>query len=232
MPTSPEGPVWRVEELGGHDNRVVSAARPPLNVRFHQGRVEGFSGCNRLAGSYSLDARKLRLGPLAGTMMMCGEEAMALENAFRRVLSGTVAWSLANGRLALTSEAGATARLYQAPPPRLEGVTWEVTGYNNGREAVVSPILGTALTFSFAEGAVSGSAGCNTFRATYRAEGDRIDIGPAAATRKHCAGEGVMEQERAFLAALEAAKVWTVRDDLLDMHFEGGETRALTARPQ
>ena len=35
-----------------------------------------------------------------------------------------------------------------------------------------------------------------------------------------------MEQEREFLAALEAAKVWTIRDELLDMHFAGRCARA------
>ena len=227
-----EGPVWRVDTLAGQDAQIVAAARPPLNVRFHEGRVEGFSGCNRFAGGYALDGSQIRVAPLAGTMMMCGEPAMALENAFRPVLSGHVTYALAEGRLTLTSESGATAGLREAPPPRLEGVTWEVTGYNNGREAVVSPKLGTTLTLSFADGAVSGSSGCNTFRGTFTARENHISFGPLATTRRMCAGDGVMEQEREFLAALQAAKVWTIRDDLLDLHFEGGESRALTARPK
>lgn len=227
-----EGPTWRVEDLPGQDAGALAAARPALSVRFHGGRVEGFSGCNRFAGGYTLDGPRIRVGPLAGTMMMCDEPAMALENAFRSVLAGMLTFSIAEGRLTLTSESGATARLHEAPAPRLEGVVWEVTGYNNGRQAVVGPQLGTTLSLSFGDGVVTGSGGCNDFRAPYTRDGDRIAIGPVVATRKACPGEGVMEQERAFLAALAAAKVWTVRDDLLDMHFEGGETRALTARPR
>ena len=227
-----EGRVWRVEELAGQDASAVAAARPPLNVRFEAGRVDGFSGCNRFSGSYTLEGQRIRLSPLAGTMMACAEPATSLENAFRSVLTGTLGYDIANGLLTLRSEAGRTARLREAPPPRLEGVSWIVTGYNNGREAVVSPLGGTTLTLVFADGAVTGSAGCNSFRAPYTSEGNGIAIGPIAATRKQCAGEGVMEQEREFLAALQAAKVWTVRDDLLDMHFEGGETRALEARPK
>lgn len=227
-----EGPVWRVEALAGLDASALAAARPPLRVRFHEGRVEGFSGCNRFAGAYTIDGGQIRLGPLAGTMMACDEAAMALENAFRRALSGSLAYAVAEGRLTLMEDSVATVTLREAPAPRLEGVTWEVTGYHDGRDAVVGPKPGTSLNLSFADGAVSGSSGCNTFRGTYTAEGDRISFGPLATTRKACAGEGVMEQERAFLAALQAAKVWTVRDELLDMHFEGGETRALTARPR
>ena len=195
-------------------------------------RVEGFSGCNRFAGSYTLEGDRIRLGPLAGTMMACegprdgARERLPQHAAGSRSATPSRAAPDAHVRL------GRDRQLREAPAPSLGGVTWEVTGYNNGRQAVVSPKLGTTLSFSFADGAVSGTGGCNTFRAPYTAEGSRVAIGPAMTTRKHCPEEGVMEQEREFLAALEAAKIWTVRDELLDMHFADGETRALTARPK
>lgn len=226
-----EGPVWRVEALSGQDANALAAARPGLSVRFEAGRVEGFSGCNRFAGSYTLEADRIHFGPLAGTLMACGEPATALENAFRSVLAGAPRFALAEGRLSLTADSGTTASLREAPAPNLEGVAWEVTGYNNGREAIVSPQLGTALSLSFEDGEVTGSSGCNSFHASYTQEGNRISVGPLATTRKHCTGEGVMEQEREFLAALAAARTWSIRDELLDMHFEDG-ARALTARPK
>jgi heat shock protein HslJ len=225
-----EGPEWRLEGLSGADAQALAAARLPLSIRFDAGRVEGFSGCNRLAGNYTLEGDHIRFGTLAGTMMACVEPAATLENRFRSALQGTARYAVAGDRLTLTSVSGGVASFRQAPAPRLEGIDWEVTGYNNGREAVVSPQTGTSLSLRFENGMVSGSSGCNTFRAQYTQEGNRISIGLAASTRKICAGEGVMEQEREFLAALQAAKVWTIRDELLDMHFEGGETRALSAR--
>ncbi len=224
-----EGPTWRVEELPGQDAGALAALRPALSVRFDAGRVEGFSGCNRFAGSYTRDGDRLDLGPLAGTMMACPEPAMSLENAFRSALAGSLRFAISDGRLRLTSESGTVATLREEPPPRLEGVTWEVTGYNNGRQAVVSPKLGTTLSLSFGDGAVTGSAGCNTFRASYTRDGDRLAIGPPAATRKMCPEAGVMEQERAFLAALEGAKTWTLRDEMLDVHLGDG-ARAFMAR--
>ena len=51
-----------------------------------------------------------------------------------------------------------------------------------------------------------------------------------AAARMRCDGEGVMEQERQFLAALESATQWAIERDLLDLHRADGE-RALLARP-
>ena len=84
-------------------------------------------------------------------------------------------------------------------------------------------MTGTTLTLTFENGMVRGSSGCNTFRAPYTSEGNRLSIGPAATTRMACGAEGVMEQERQFLAALKTAKVWTVESGTLDVHRADGE---------
>jgi heat shock protein HslJ len=81
---------------------------------------------------------------------------------------------------------------------------------------------------TFENGMVRGSSGCNTFRAPYTSEGNRLTIGAAATTRKSCPAEGVMEQERQFLAALKTAKVWTIESGRLDVHRADGE-RVLNA---
>lgn len=115
------------------------------------------------------------------------------------------------------------------PAPSLAGLTWNVTGFNNGRQAVVGPVPGTTLTRQFRDGTVQGSAGCNTSRAAFTNGGDRLVIGPAATTRKACAGEGVMQQAREFRATLGAATTWALHGGLLGVHRADGQ-RVLTAR--
>src|SRR5262249_45054358 len=132
-------------------------------------------------------------------------------------------------RLTLTTASGAVPEFEREPAMTLEGRTWNVTDYNNGRQAVVSLIPDTRLTLSFEKGVVSGQAGCNTFRATYSVQDDRLTIGPPATTRKTCA-DAVMAQERAFLAALESVARWTVDGGMLDMH-KANDERALSAKP-
>jgi heat shock protein HslJ len=114
------------------------------------------------------------------------------------------------------------------PAPSLAGLNWNVTGFNNGRQPVVGPVLAATLTLQFRDGTVQGSAGCNTCRAAFTGDGDRLVIGPAATTRKACAGEGVMQQEREFLAALGAATTWALHGGLLGVHRADGQ-RVLTA---
>ena len=48
-----------------------------------------------------------------------------------------------------------------------------------------------------------------------------------------CSGEGVMQQEQEFLAALESATVWTVTGGMLDVHRADGERvlNAIAAAP-
>ena len=79
------------------------------------------------------------------------------------------------------------------------------SAYNNGQGGVTSLLAETAMSLRFDEdGKLSGSAGCNGFSATYTIDGEALEIGKSASTRKHCPEpEGLMDQERRFLEALE-----------------------------
>ena len=92
----------------------------------------------------------------------------------------------------------------------------------------VSPISDTVLSVTFRQGSVEGFTGCNTFRASYTVQADRIVLGPAAVTRMICNGDNIMQQERQFLSALESATTWSIAGQMLDMHRADGE-RVLTA---
>jgi len=226
--TSIEGPVWRLTDLRGLDPGVLRDATRPVTARFEAGRISGFSGCNQFFGKYSFDRDRVVIGPLAGSMMACEEPSTALETAVHAALGGTFRYVLAGRRLTLLSGTEPVMTFQAQPAPTLEGVTWKITGFNNGRHAVVSPSSGTALSVTFREGFVEGFAGCNSFRARYAAEADRVVVGPAAVTRMTCAGDGVMQQEREFLSALESATTWGFTGELLEMHRADGE-RVLTA---
>lgn len=227
--TSIEGPIWRLTYLRGLDPLALRDATRPVTAGFKAGRIGGFSGCNQFFGPYTLDRdRVVAIGRLAGSMMACDERSMAVESAVHAALAGTFRYVLAGQRLTLLSGTEPVLTFEAEPAQVLEGVTWKISGFNNGRQAVVSPLSGTVLAVTFKDGFAEGSAGCNTFRATYTADADRIVIGPAAATRMTCAGNGVMQQEREFLSALESATTWGVMGKVLDMHRANGE-RALTA---
>jgi heat shock protein HslJ len=221
------GNVWRLQSLPGRDAKALGAAGRPLTMRLEEGRVSGFSGCNRLVGSYTVEGDVVTLSQLAGTMMACPEPAMALEGAFRAALGGPLRFSIAGDRLSLKPASGEPL-VFLAEVQALDG-RWQVSGFNNGRDAVVGLKGDAPITLSFKAGAVSGDAGCNTFRGAYVVNGKGVKIGPLGATRKACAEE-LMKQEREFLAALESAVTWAVEGDTLDMHRLDGQRTLMASR--
>lgn len=227
-PLALEGPTWQLDAPGDSFAGVPTDAARPVTARFEAGRLSGFSGCNRFMGGYQLSAGKVQIGMLAGSMMACPEPQMALEDAVRASLSGTLQYVIKGQQLSLAPATGPALSFTAQPAATLEGVSWEVTGFNNGRQAVTSAILGTHLSMVFEQGKVSGSSGCNTYRASFTAVENRLSIGPVMTTRMACAAEGVMQQEQEFIAALESVKVWEIRDGLLDAHRADGE-RVFTA---
>ena len=105
----------------------------------------------------------------------------------------------------------------------LAGTEWQVRSYYNPADVggMASPVGDVQLTADFAagetagEGVVSGSAGCNTYNADYAVDGDSLSIGPAATTRMFC--EGVMDQEAAYLAALQSASSFKLETEQLQI---------------
>ena len=66
----------------------------------------------------------------------------------------------------------------------------------------------TTLSIS-PDGAVSGSGGCNRYRATATTSGAAISLGPLVATRMACP-PALMNQEAKFFGILAAARGWRV----------------------
>ncbi len=120
------------------------------------------------------------------------------------------------------------AKFSALEPASLEGSYWQVTGYNNGKQAVISVIIGTEITAIFGEeGTLSGSASCNNYITTYEVDKDNISIGPAAATRMLCPEpEGIMAQEVQYLAALETASTYLIEVDKMEMRTAEGALAA------
>ncbi len=168
-----ENTSWRLTTLPGASLPAVQG-RDAVTIHFAGGQVHGFAGCNQFFGPYAQTGDRLEFGSLGATMMACAEPAMSIENRFLKSLSGGMRVAVTASELTLTPQGGGPAlRFEHAAPPRLEGVEWEVTGYNNGRQAVVGPKLGSRLTVTFRDGQVSGSSGCNRFHLSRRLHGAR-----------------------------------------------------------
>ena len=65
---------WNIQSLEKQSvtTRMFIAFKP-------QGKVQGFSGCNRFFGGFSITGKSMQFGALAGTRKMCAQ-TMAFEN--------------------------------------------------------------------------------------------------------------------------------------------------------
>jgi heat shock protein HslJ len=112
--------TWQLTAL---DGASVTAAdeRQAAYLHFDDGppqRVTGSTGCNRLAGSYSLRGSGLQFGPLATTKMACAD-GMAQEQAFLAALAAVDGWRTLDRQVLelLDAQGEVLARFTAAPQP-------------------------------------------------------------------------------------------------------------------
>ena len=203
-----------------------------VTVQFEGGRATGSDGCNHWATNFTADNGRLTFGPRrTSTQMACAEPVSELARSFNRVLDDARTYRMDAGFLLLLSADGATLAVLAAQPTTLAGTAWKVVAYNNGRQAAVSVIPGTELTLEFlADGKLRGSGGCNGFNGSFTVKDTGLSIGRLTSTRMACVQPaGRMEQEAAYLAALETATSARREADRLELRTASGAI-AVSAR--
>lgn len=85
---------------------VPGQREPYLILRRQDHRVTGFTGCNQMAGAYTLDGQALAFSQMISTKMACLGGGMATEAAFTAALQRVRGWSIAGDRLTLSDAAG------------------------------------------------------------------------------------------------------------------------------
>jgi heat shock protein HslJ len=204
------GTSWAVTEIAGTPGSGGTLV-------FTDDTAGGFGGCNNFRAEYTADETALSFGPIASTMMACDEPVMAFEQSYLAAMAEVASYVSDGATLTLSDAAGTAVLAFAAQAPAtLEG-EWMITGYNNGMEAVVSPVEGTPTVITFgADGTVSGNVGCNQFSGGYSVDGNTIAIGPLLSTMMACE-EPIMAQEIAVIAALDTATTWSISGDTAEL---------------
>ena len=207
---------WQLTELNGQ--APLADVTVTLNLAA-DGSAGGNDGCNAYFIDYTVDGDAITFGVGGSTMMACAEPIMTQAAAFQAALASAATFAVNGDTLTFSDASGAAVAVFTAQSTGLADTAWDVTNYNNGREAVVGLLADTTLTVEFgADGSLAGSAGCNNFRGGYTVDGNAIAIGPLATTRMMCpTPEGIMEQEAEFLAALESAATYQVDGQMLHL---------------
>ncbi|MFN2201772.1 MAG: META domain-containing protein [Caldilineaceae bacterium] len=210
------GTSWLLSSLNG--DLPLSGTTVTLDFG-DDNTVSGSDGCNQFSTTYTQSGNDLTIAaPAASTLMACAAEVMVQATDYMDALTSVTSFISVGNQLIL-KDASEILATFVASSQNTANTKWEVTGYNNGREAVVGPLLGTEIIVEFSDdGIVSGNAGCNYFFAGYAVEENEVGIETPATTFRFCESpDGVMEQEAEFLAALESAATFSIQGNLLEM---------------
>lgn len=106
----------------------------------------------------------------------------------------------------------------------LKGTSWTLIEING------QPVQdGTTPSLVFEADQASGNSSCNSFSGEYEARNGKLTFGPLASTLMFC--EDVVDQEAAFLIALQEADAYQIKNgDLQILDADGQVT--LTLAPQ
>jgi heat shock protein HslJ len=118
-----------------------------------------------------------------------------------------------------------------SPAGGLDATSWKLESIAEDGGDMVDALPGSVVTLDFQATQVSGSAGCNNYNGSYQTDGSNIEFGPLATTRKMCnEPRGIMQQETAYLAALEAAAEYDLRGNRLEIKDDEGDVTLVFVR--
>lgn len=211
------GTAWKVTQLGG--TATIAGHEPTME--FAADAVAGLASCNRYTGAFSQDGAAVKITPGAMTQMMCAADVMTQEQAFTQALTKVASVRSAGDGIELVdSDARAVLTLAAIADLPLEGTTWTLSGLV-ANDAVTTPVSGSTVTMTIADGTLSGKA-CNSFHGTVDAKDGTIKVGPLMSTKMACTSEALTKQETQVLTTLQAATTYTIKGDELTISAPDG----------
>ncbi len=234
------GTEWTLIEITA--GAVVTPTLPdaPASISFdpegEAGRYAGTGGCNRLAGSYSVNGDSISFEAGISTLIACPEPIMAQELQLTEALLAATRFEVVDDRLAIFF-AGADGNLNTLlfsrasandattiPPtsgdqlPPLAGVEWNLIAFvEDGTETPALPDAPANITFDGA-GRYSGTGGCNRLAGGYSLSGDAITFDMGLSTMMACP-EPIMDQELRFSQSLNDATRFVADASTLTIFF-------------
>lgn len=216
--------TWILINYGPEAEPITPLPNAQVTATFADGMVQGNASCNSYSAPYTLNGSMITIEQVVRTEMACiGDGIMQQEDAYLQALHEAQSFSIDGDTLTITYDGG-ILRFESAPPPpeaSLEGTLWELHTFVEG-DAATSLVDGTEITAQFANGQVSGTAGCNQYSGTYTLENTTIAIDLESFTMMACP-QSVMQQEDTFVMALESSSQLGLEQDQLTLIHGGGE---------
>jgi heat shock protein HslJ len=217
--------LWVLVGYGDPANPTVVPQGLQITTEFTpDGQLSGHGGCNNYQGSFQASPDgTLTVGPLATTFMFC-EQSMEQETAYLTALQNATGFNFSNEGRLLVSYADESDQEQQLTfiqgQVSLTDVTWVLVSFGDPDSPQQLP-PGVIITANFStDGQLSGNSGCNSYFADFTIQEDQITITQPGSTMMACPIG--MEEEAAFLAALEQAQQYSITGRDLSITYDNG----------
>ncbi len=204
---------WYLSEVNGKP--VRSETGRSAHLLFSPGQVNtvaGFTGCNRLSGTYTINGNyEIKFSPLAVTKMACLNDDKT-ESLFLPAISQTNRWQIENNVLKFFNGQTEVAKFtaVEEAVSKLDG-NWELNYISGIRIAFdgLYPGKKPFIRFELGQSMISGNTSCNGFSSKYTMNGNAIKFAPPLSTMMACPGNG----EKTFTDMLQKVNKYALSDD-------------------
>lgn len=223
-----DGTRWVLQEMVQDGAPIELVPDTEITLEFVEGQIAGSAGCNSYFTSYDAEAVGLEDASMGSTMKLClgggGEfEIMEQETLYLAALSTVTYFTRDGDTLIATYGANSQLVFVSAQETRLadlDGTNWVLQEIIRDGE-VIELVTDTEITLEFADGQVAGSAGCNSYFATYEADSISLVDAVIGSTMMACQ-EDIMQQEVVYLGALGAVTNFTRAENTLTATYGDG----------
>jgi heat shock protein HslJ len=225
-----EGTLWTLTSLGSVDNPGPPVEGANISATFSRhhgmpsGLVSGATGCNDYASAYYANQGDLWVNMPGTTSESCTPEMVSEEMVYFQALDAARSYRILGNELQIFFDDQVLNFVVTTPPAEtgplapLDGTQWWLYSIDTAQVIPGSEV--TALFTINADGltgTISGSAGCNDYDAEIVG---LFQVSGLNAIQSICEQpEGIMEQESAYMAALETSQ---------EIAWDGGTLRINT----
>jgi heat shock protein HslJ len=247
-----QGTLWELVALGSIEdpqppvegsNFTAVFERPPDSPT---GIMAGTTGCNEYNSSYaaSLDEIKINL-PSKGKNEECpwGTGNFEVEQQYFLGLNSADSYTILGNELLIYDTSGEQVFIFRGTALPVEetltleplnGTFWYLVSIDN---QILVP--GSEITAQFVidegglTGQIAGSGGCNNYNGGISVTDGAFAVGPIISTQAFCSfPPSVMEQEQAYLAALQTVSGYSIAGDQLLMPSDFGVLTYSATQPE
>jgi len=202
------------------------------DASFATSRVRGFSGCNDFDAYFRATGPGLAIGGVSSsTALTCSADQTTFEERFKALLDSSRFYDIRRDTLTVYDGSRRTVLVFDAAPRNPVRGRWQVESFQSVGGTVAGVLPGTQIDVVFGLTNLSGNSGCNTFSGTYELNGTVLRVSRLATTQKACPQQ-VMDQETAFLKALQGAAVVEMRADRIVLTAIDGSVLVNMVNPE